>query len=194
MATAELKKGDVKDMGLAEAGKRKIEWAGQQMPVLQQIRKRFIKEQPLKGLQRVTGRRCCDCLRRDGNRDDAATVALLMEISQIESVVFDLLLGLATVALLLGFELNAANCVGCEKHRVNTATSPGNWVFEKQCPMRRSIVIFDKRSRLLSLASRFQPATPWSACALTPRTRSLHSRQSASRESASGHLPGIRRG
>src|ERR1700689_5728805 len=43
--------GDVKDMGLAEAGKRKIEWANQQMPVLQLIRKRFIKEQPLKGIR-----------------------------------------------------------------------------------------------------------------------------------------------
>jgi adenosylhomocysteinase len=51
LATAELKKGDVKDMGLADAGKRKIEWALQQMPVLQSIRKRFIKEQPLKGLR-----------------------------------------------------------------------------------------------------------------------------------------------
>src|SRR5271170_2288063 len=40
-------------MGLAEVGKRKIEWANQQMPVLQLIRKRFIKEQPLKG-QRVS--------------------------------------------------------------------------------------------------------------------------------------------
>ena len=51
MAIAELKKGDVKDMGLADAGKRKIEWAAQQMPVLESIRKRFVKEQPLKGLR-----------------------------------------------------------------------------------------------------------------------------------------------
>jgi adenosylhomocysteinase len=51
VATAELKKGDVKDISLADAGKRKIEWAQQQMPVLQIIRKRFIKEQPLKGLR-----------------------------------------------------------------------------------------------------------------------------------------------
>jgi adenosylhomocysteinase len=51
MATAELNKGDVKDLGLADAGKRKIDWAAQQMPVLQHIRKRFIKEQPLKGLR-----------------------------------------------------------------------------------------------------------------------------------------------
>jgi len=51
VATAELKKGDVKDISLADAGKRKIEWAQQQMPVLQLIRKRFIKEQPLKGLR-----------------------------------------------------------------------------------------------------------------------------------------------
>ena len=43
--------GDVKDIALAEKGKRKIEWANQQMPVLQLIRKRFIKEQPLKGIR-----------------------------------------------------------------------------------------------------------------------------------------------
>src|ERR1700694_4388379 len=36
-------------MALAEQGKRKIQWANQQMPVLQLIRKRFIKEQPLRG-------------------------------------------------------------------------------------------------------------------------------------------------
>ncbi|GAC1702953.1 MAG: adenosylhomocysteinase [Candidatus Acidiferrum sp.] len=51
MATAELKKGDVKNIALADAGKRKIEWAAQQMPVLESIRKRFLKEQPLKGLR-----------------------------------------------------------------------------------------------------------------------------------------------
>jgi adenosylhomocysteinase len=43
--------GDVKDLGLAELGKRRIEWANQQMPVLALIRKRFIKEQPLKGVR-----------------------------------------------------------------------------------------------------------------------------------------------
>jgi len=46
-----MKKGDVKDISLADAGKRKIEWAAQQMPVLEIIRKRFAKEQPLKGLR-----------------------------------------------------------------------------------------------------------------------------------------------
>jgi adenosylhomocysteinase len=52
VAIAELKKkGDVKDIGLADAGKRKIEWAHEQMPVLESIRKRFAKEQPLKGLR-----------------------------------------------------------------------------------------------------------------------------------------------
>ena len=51
MSTTERLAGDVKDLALAERGKRKIEWANQQMPVLQLIRKRFIKEQPLKGLR-----------------------------------------------------------------------------------------------------------------------------------------------
>jgi adenosylhomocysteinase len=43
--------GDVKDIALAEKGKRRIEWANQHMPVLQLIRKQFIKEQPLKGIR-----------------------------------------------------------------------------------------------------------------------------------------------
>jgi len=51
VTTTDRLPGDVKDMALAERGKRKIEWANQQMPVLQLIRKRFIKEQPLKGLR-----------------------------------------------------------------------------------------------------------------------------------------------
>ena len=51
MATTHSLGGDVKDIALAESGKRKIEWANQQMPVLQLIRKRFIKEQPLKGIR-----------------------------------------------------------------------------------------------------------------------------------------------
>ncbi|HYL68981.1 MAG TPA: adenosylhomocysteinase [Candidatus Limnocylindria bacterium] len=43
--------GDVKDIGLADEGKRKIQWANQHMPVLQLIRKQFIKDQPLKGIR-----------------------------------------------------------------------------------------------------------------------------------------------
>jgi adenosylhomocysteinase len=42
---------DVKDLGLAELGKRRTEWAFQSMPVLQTIRKQFIKTQPLAGLR-----------------------------------------------------------------------------------------------------------------------------------------------
>jgi adenosylhomocysteinase len=49
--TAAKMKGDVKDLALAEQGKRRIDWANQHMPVLQLIRKRFIKEQPLKGIR-----------------------------------------------------------------------------------------------------------------------------------------------
>ncbi len=43
-------KHDVKDIKLASEGKLKIAWAGQQMPVLEEIKKRFAKEKPLKGL------------------------------------------------------------------------------------------------------------------------------------------------
>src|SRR6266404_6040210 len=42
---------DVKDLSLAQAGKLKIEWAEQSMPVLRQVRERFSKEQPLRGVR-----------------------------------------------------------------------------------------------------------------------------------------------
>jgi len=42
---------DVKDLALADAGKRRTEWAFQSMPVLQTIRKQFIKTQPLAGIR-----------------------------------------------------------------------------------------------------------------------------------------------
>ena len=50
MTTSTLPLHDVKDIALAESGKRRIEWAEMEMPVLRQILKRFQKEQPLKGL------------------------------------------------------------------------------------------------------------------------------------------------
>lgn len=42
---------DVRDEGLAIQGRSRIEWAEQEMPVLRQIRERFTKERPLKGLK-----------------------------------------------------------------------------------------------------------------------------------------------
>src|SRR6201997_4651604 len=42
---------DVKDIALADQGKRRMEWAFQSMPVLQTIRKQFIKTQPLAGIR-----------------------------------------------------------------------------------------------------------------------------------------------
>jgi adenosylhomocysteinase len=41
----------VKDLGLADKGKDRIEWAQQSMPVLQLIRERFSKEKPFKGIR-----------------------------------------------------------------------------------------------------------------------------------------------
>ena len=46
---ATTKRYDVKDLALAAEGKRRIEWADRQMPVLAAIRDRFEQEQPLSG-------------------------------------------------------------------------------------------------------------------------------------------------
>ena len=42
---------DVKDLGLAEAGRRRVEWAEREMPVLRLIRQRFAGEKPLDGVR-----------------------------------------------------------------------------------------------------------------------------------------------
>jgi adenosylhomocysteinase len=42
---------DIKDINLAEGGRRRIEWAEREMPVLRLIRERFIIEKPLKGVR-----------------------------------------------------------------------------------------------------------------------------------------------
>ncbi|MDD5367691.1 MAG: adenosylhomocysteinase [Anaerolineaceae bacterium] len=41
----------VKDLKQAEGGRRRIEWADREMPVLRQIRERFAKERPLQGVR-----------------------------------------------------------------------------------------------------------------------------------------------
>src|SRR5512137_384879 len=42
---------DIKDKGLAEKGRLRIEWAAQSMPVLRSIMERFAVEKPLKGIR-----------------------------------------------------------------------------------------------------------------------------------------------
>ena len=44
---------DVKDIGLAPDGRRRIEWAEREMPVLRLIRERFASEQPLRGVRLI---------------------------------------------------------------------------------------------------------------------------------------------
>jgi adenosylhomocysteinase len=42
---------DVKDLSLAEQGRKRIDWAEKEMPVLRLLRERFAKERPLHGLR-----------------------------------------------------------------------------------------------------------------------------------------------
>jgi adenosylhomocysteinase len=52
-ATSPRLKHEVKDLALAPLGRQRIEWAGREMPVLQQIRDRFAIEKPFAGLRLV---------------------------------------------------------------------------------------------------------------------------------------------
>src|SRR5436189_713499 len=61
---------DVKDLGLAAAGRRRTEWAERSMPVLRQIRERFAVERPL------AGRRLSACLHVTA---ETATLAITLK-------------------------------------------------------------------------------------------------------------------
>ena len=71
---------DIKDMNLAEQGKNQIEWAFKDMPVLKKIQKRFIEEQPFKGLRlsacvHVTKETAALCVVMKSGGADAVLVA-----------------------------------------------------------------------------------------------------------------------
>ncbi len=55
-SVAQVKHYDVADLALAPLGRKRIEWADREMPVLRLIRERFAKERPLEGLRLVA---CC---------------------------------------------------------------------------------------------------------------------------------------
>src|SRR5512139_590597 len=46
-----MNKYDIKDINQAEGGRRRMDWAEREMPVLRQIRERFKKEKPLRGIR-----------------------------------------------------------------------------------------------------------------------------------------------
>lgn len=71
---------DIKDINLAEQGKNQIEWAFKDMPVLGTIQKRFIEEQPFKGLKlsacvHVTKETAALCVVMKAGGADAVLVA-----------------------------------------------------------------------------------------------------------------------
>lgn len=55
---------EVKDLNLAPEGKKQIEWANEDMPVLELIRERFRKEKPLKDIRIVA---CCHVTKETAN-------------------------------------------------------------------------------------------------------------------------------
>src|SRR5689334_16683798 len=55
---------EIKDISLAPQGKKQIEWADRDMPVLAQIRERFAKEKPFTGLRLAA---CCHITKETAN-------------------------------------------------------------------------------------------------------------------------------
>jgi adenosylhomocysteinase len=53
MSTKSAAEFDIKDIGLAAEGKKRIEWAEREMPVLRLIREKFAAEKPLEGIRLV---------------------------------------------------------------------------------------------------------------------------------------------
>jgi len=55
---------EIKNIELAPEGKKQIEWANREMPVLENIRKRFSEEKPLSGIKLVA---CCHVTKETAN-------------------------------------------------------------------------------------------------------------------------------
>src|SRR5919107_1016295 len=53
MSTKSVSEFDIKDINLAADGRRRIEWAEREMPVLRLIREKFAVEKPLEGVRLV---------------------------------------------------------------------------------------------------------------------------------------------
>ena len=53
MSTKSVAEFDIKDIGLAAEGKKRIEWSEREMPVLRLIREKFASEKPLEGIRVV---------------------------------------------------------------------------------------------------------------------------------------------
>ena len=76
--TTKTGKGDIRDVSLASQGVGRIQWAARDMPVLRQIRERFAREEPLRGLRLAA---CLHITTETANlaltlRDGGAEVAL----------------------------------------------------------------------------------------------------------------------
>ena len=69
---------DIKHPSLAGDGRRRIEWAGREMPVLRQIRERYAKERPLAGIKMVV---CAHVTTETGN------LALTLQAGGADAVV-----------------------------------------------------------------------------------------------------------
>jgi len=69
--------GDVKDLKLADMGRKRIEWAEREMPVLRQIKERFAKEKPLRNIRMS----CCLHI-----TTETANLAITLKAGGAESV------------------------------------------------------------------------------------------------------------
>jgi adenosylhomocysteinase len=77
MTSAQVPNCDVKDLNLAAAGRKRIEWAEREMPVLRLIRERFEQERPLEGKKMVA---CCHIT------TETANLARALKAAGVEAV------------------------------------------------------------------------------------------------------------
>jgi adenosylhomocysteinase len=95
---------DIKDISLADDGKRRIAWAAREMPVLDLIRQRFEKEKPLEGIRMVAcvhvttetanlayalragGADCAICASNPLSTQDDVTAALVSDGFQVFAI------------------------------------------------------------------------------------------------------------
>ncbi len=66
--------------------------------------------------------------RHDNNRHDSSVAACFVEITKVESVVFNLPLRLQSMRFVLSFEFKTEDHVRSQQHCIKPLLPPGNWI------------------------------------------------------------------
>ena len=157
MSTTTAVKNDVANIALAAEGKKRIEWAGRNMPVLAQIKERFAKEKPFAGIRIAA---CMHVTTETANLMlalKAGGAELALCASNPLSTQDDTAAALVQEFGVSVFARNAVDRDGYYKHLNAALDIKPQFVFDDGCDLVN--VLHTERTELLDVQNIYQVAT-----------------------------------